>query len=127
MTKREKLIDFIQEMDYRDVVALHNEYCYKTNCFDDEIFTIDQLDELCNGQDAEWIANRVYFGDYNPSAEYLKFSAYGNFQSIFNHELFDYIDENEIADYILENNDHLYNDDILYILDDIEEDSDDEC
>lgn len=123
MTKREKIIDLIQKMNKPDAVALHNKYCYATNCFDDEIFDSDRLDEICYGQGAFWIACRVYYGDFNPNSEYIKFDSYCNFQSIYNYNLFDYIDENEIADYILKNDNDFDNNDIKYILDDIEEDS----
>ena len=121
MTKLEKIIDLIQEMDTSEQVCLHNEYCYKTNCFDDEIFTIDQLDELCNGQDLYWVACRCFYGDFNPTAEYIKFNGYGNFQSIYQFEIPNYIDENEIANYILDNDVDFENNDIRYILDDIDE------
>lgn len=120
MTKLEKIIDLIQEMNKPDVIALHNEYCYATNNYDDEIMDSDRLNEICNGQDAEWVANRVYFGEYHPQAEYIKFNGYGNFKSIFNYEVLDYIDENEIANYIIDNDIDFEIDNIRYILDDIE-------
>lgn len=126
MTKREKLIDLLQEMNKPDMVELHNEWCYTTNNYDDEIFNSDRLDEICQGQDAFWVACRVYYGDFNPASEYIKFNGYGNFQSIYNYNVLDYIDENEIVDYILENDEDFCNNDIRYILDDIEEDSEDE-
>lgn len=123
MTKREKIIDLIQEMNKPDAVALHNEYCYATYNFDDEIFNSDNLDEICNGQDAFWIVCRAYYGDFNPNSKYIKFDGYGNFQSIYNYNIFDYIDANEIADYILENDNDFGNNDIRYILDEIGEES----
>ena len=121
MTKREKIIDLIQEMNKADAVVLHNEYCYATDSFDDEIFEIDRLDEICDGQDAHWMACRIFYGDFNPTADYFKFNGYGNLQSIFTYNIFDYIDECEIADFILEKDNDLCNDDIRFILDDIEE------
>jgi hypothetical protein len=121
MTKKEKIIDLIREMNKADAIALHNEYCYNTNGYDDEILDIDRLDEICAGQDAYWMACRIFYGDFNPAADYFKFNEYGNIQSIFTHNVFDYIDEYEISSYIIENDNDLYNDDIRYILDDIEE------
>ena len=119
MTKREQLIDLIQEMNKPDAIALHNEYCYATNNFDNEIFDIDQLEEICQGQDAHWLACRIFYGDFNPNADYFKFNGYGNLQSIYTYNVFDYIYECEIADYILEHDENFYNDDIRSILDDI--------
>ena len=122
MTKLEKIIDLIQEMSKPDAIALHNEYCNNVSKFDDEIFDIDELEEICQGQDAYWLACRIFYGDFNPTADYFKFNGYGNLQSIFTYCVFDYIDENEIATYILENDEDFSNNDIRYILDDIEED-----
>lgn len=119
MTKREKIIDLIQKMSASEQVCLHNEYCYNVNNFDDEIFDIDRLDEICSGQDVYWIACRIYFGDFNPHCEYITFDAYGNFQSISELGVLDYINEAEIADYILENDEDFDNNDIRYILDDV--------
>lgn len=126
MTKLEKLIDYIQELSTPAAVALHNEYCYATNNYDDEIFDNDNINEMCAGQDAYWIACRVFYGDYNPNSEYVKFNSYGNFQSIYNYNIFDYIDENEIANYIIDNDEDFGESDIRYILDDIEEELENE-
>ena len=115
------LIDLIQEMDKADAVALHNEYCDKTNNFDDRIYSSNELNELCTGQDADWIANRVFYGDYNPVAEYIRFDGYGNFKSLFTYQITHEIDENAIADYILENDDDFDINDICYILSHSEE------
>ena len=116
MTKKEMLIDLIQEMDTSDIVALHNEYCDKTNNYDDRIYDSDEINELCTGQDVYWIACRVFYGDFNPSAEYIQFDGYGNFKSLFNYQIPHEIDENAIADYILENDDDFDINDICYIL-----------
>ena len=121
MTKLEKLIDYIQELSTPAAVALHNEYCFATNNYDDEIFDNDNIDEMCGGQGVYWIACRVFYGDYNPNSEYVKFNGYGNFQSIYNYNISDYIDENEIANYIIDNDEDFGENDIRYILDDIEE------
>lgn len=123
MTKREKLINLLQEMNDCGIVMLHNEYCYKVNNFDDEIFTIDMFDEILQGSEPWDIATKVFFGDFNPSYEYFKFNAYGNIKSLCKWELYQVIDISEIVDYIIKNNCYFDNDEILYILDDIEEDS----
>ena len=122
MTKREKLIDLLQEMNDFAIVLLHNEYCQLTNNYDDEIFTIDMFDELLQGFDPWEIACKIQFGDFNPSYEYFKFNGYGNIKSICKYEIDRYIDTGDIVDYIIENNYSFENNDILYVLDDIKED-----
>lgn len=116
MTKREKLIDLLQEMDISKLIDIHNTYCYEISDYDNEIFNMDDLDEICNGQSAFWVACRVYYGDFNPYDDYLKFNGYGNFKSMSKYEAGQEIDENEIVDYILDNNHDLYNSDICAIL-----------
>lgn len=121
MTKKERLIDLLQEMNHSELVLLHNDYCAAIDDFDNQIYDIDQLDEICQGQDAHWVACRVFFGDFNPSFEYFKFNAYGNIQSICKWGLDRFVDIPEIVDYILEHDFSFENNDVLYILDDIEE------
>lgn len=124
MTKREKLIDLLQEMGDIALIMLHNEYIQKTNNYDDEIFTIDMFDEIFNGYDPFDIATKIHYGDFNPAYEYFKFNGYGNIQSICKWEIDRFVDITDIADYIIDNNCDFDNNDILYILDDIEEESD---
>lgn len=124
MTKREKLIDLLQEMNYPDIVPLYNDYCNAINDFDNQIYDLDQFDEMFNSLDPFDIATKIYYGDFNPAYEYFKFNGYGNIQSICKWEIDRYIDINDIVDYILDNDCDFDSNDILYILDDVEEDSD---
>lgn len=117
MTKREIIIELIQEMSIGDAVMLHNEYCYETNRYDDEIFECDRFDEVFDGYTPTDISNRIHFGDYNPYAEYFTFNGYGNIHSVHKYEVFDHIYEDEIADYIIENDNDFGFDDIRDILD----------
>lgn len=121
MTKKEKLIDLLQEMSDSELTYLHNEYCYNTNNYDDEIFTIDMWDDIFTNMDTFDIACKVFYGDFNPSYEYFKFNGYGNIQSICKWEIDRFVDINDIVDYIIDNNYSFENNDISYILDDIEE------
>ena len=122
MTRNEKIIAALEEMDGAHLVWIHREYCDAVNAYDDVIYNMYDFDEIMNGQTPEWIANRIYFGDYNPNAEYFTFNGYGNVESIFKYQLTDYIDIEEIAAYIDDNDNALYDDEIQEILDEIEED-----
>lgn len=114
---KEKLLACIDEMDAGDLIALHNEYCGAVNDCDRYIYSMDDLDMLCNGKDAFWIACRTYFGDFNASDDYIAFNGYGNFETLNDYNLKSYIFADDIADYIARNNDSLYNDDIQDIID----------
>lgn len=126
MTKEQKIIDLLQNMDDSELVCIYNEYCQKVNAFDNEIYSIDMFDELMQGLDPYTLACRVAYGDFNGGYEYFKFNGYGNIQSICKWDVDRHVDINEIASYIIDNDDGFDNNDILYILDDIEGDSDNE-
>lgn len=137
---REKLFDqvmnVLKNLDDSELVYVWNEYCDRVNCFDDRIYSMDELDEIFSGQDVTYILNRAFFGHdqwsddsaFNPNREYFTFNGYGNLISMdcigWNEyaEKFmcDYIDEDAITDYVLDNLDALECDEITDILDDFE-------
>lgn len=123
MTKRERLIDLLQEMNYSELVLLHNDYCAAIDDFDNQIYVIEQFDEIFEGVAPFDISLRIFYGDFNPNYEYFKFNGYGNIKSICKWEIDRFIESVDIVDYIIEKNFDFDNNDILYILEDIEEDS----
>lgn len=79
--KVEAIKNIIEDMDDSDAVALHNEYCYETNDYDDEIIEMEIFDEICEGMTPSDIANHIVYGDFNPNHDYFHFNGYGNFES----------------------------------------------
>lgn len=117
MTKKELITTALENMDTIDLISVHNEYLDNVNGYDDRIYSMDEFNEQFEGMDAERIANCVHFGEYIPHAEYFKFDGYGNIQSLYYYQVTEHIYIDEIADYILKNNDDLYNADIRSALD----------
>ena len=109
MTKKELIIAAMEDMSDSELLCIHREYLDAVNGYDDYIYSMDEFDEILHGQTPEWIANRVFYGDFNPNYEYFKFNGYGNLQSICSYELKDYIYIDDIAAYIVDNDDALYN------------------
>lgn len=66
--KVEAIKNIIEDMDDSDEVALHNEYCYETNDYDDEIIEIERFDEICEGMTPSDIARSIVYGDFNPKS-----------------------------------------------------------
>ena len=136
----EKLLELFKDMDDSDIVSVWNEYCYASNSYDDEILDYDRLEDLikCDSQnDAFYWINRFFYGsdDYsneggaNPNRDYFIFNSYGNiisFDYIYNSysEKFNHIDIDALIDYIVENKESFYNDDIQAILDEEENEED---
>lgn len=79
--KVEAIRSIIEDMDDSDAVALHNEYCYKTNDYDDEIIEMERFDEICEGMTPSDIARSIFYGDFNPNHDYFHYNGYGNFES----------------------------------------------
>ena len=79
--KVEAIKNIIESMDESDAVALHNEYCYETNNYDDEIIEMERFDEICEGMTPSDIARSIFYGDFNPNHEYFHYDGYGNFES----------------------------------------------
>ena len=115
MAKREKLIDYINGMGIEEKIALHNTYCDAANCLDNCIYTMDDMEEVLYGVDKWELVRMVQFGDFDCTKEFWSFNGYGNLDSYDARELPIYAED--IADYVLSNEDSLGNDEIKEILD----------
>ena len=120
MTKREKLIEYIDGMSVDKKLALHNTYCDAANCMDDCIYTMGELEETLDGVDKWELVRMIRFGDFDFMKDFWQINGYGNLDSYNAWELPIYA--SDIADYILSDEDSLGNDEIQYILDEEEED-----
>ena len=120
MTKREKLIEYIDGMSVDKKLALHNTYCDAANCMDDCIYTMGELEEILDGVDKWELVRMIRFGDFDFMKDFWQINGYGNLDSYNAWELPIYA--SDIADYILSDEDSLGNDEIQYILDEEEED-----
>ena len=122
MTKTGMIKDLLENMSESKLYTIANEYFDKTEYYDNTIYDMDEFDEIMSGMSPSDIALKIFYGDFRPNDHYFKFDGCANFQS------FDYIsdevDLEEIADYIVNNDEDFDNSDIREILD--EEDEDDE-
>lgn len=124
MTKQDKIKELLENMSDGELLSVYNEYCDSANIYDNGVYDMEEFDEIMSGQDPWEIARSCFYGDFRPCDKYFSFNGYGNLVS------FDYISDKisveEIAEYITENNNALYNDDIQEILDEEEENTDEE-
>jgi hypothetical protein len=104
MTKQKQIVEFLNNLDVDNLIIVHRDYCDAVNCFDDEISCIEDFEDVLCGLNAFEVACRVTYGDFYPAAPYFRFNAYGNIQSIWESEIYEYIDVDLIADYAVENN-----------------------
>ena len=122
--KVEAIKNIIEDMDDSDAVALHNEYCYETNNYDDEIIEMERFDEICEGMTPIEIANHIFYGDFNPNHEYFHYDGYGNFEST-NYPT-DWIYPGDIAREVVDREESFGNDEIQEEIDSWSEDEDED-
>ena len=123
MTKTEMIKDLLENMSESQLYIIANEYSDKTNYYDDRIYDMDEFDEIMSGMSPSDIATKIFYGDFRPNDNYFKFDGYANLES------FDYIsdevDLEEIADYIVDNDEDFDDSDIREILDEANEGGED--
>ena len=122
--KVEAIKNIIEDMDESDAVALHNEYCYETNDYDDEIIEMERFDEICEGMTPSDIARSIFYGDFNPNHEYFHYDGYGNFEST-NYPT-DWIYPGDIAREVVDREKSFRNDEIQEEIDSWTEENDEE-
>lgn len=121
MTKRERLIEYINGMGVEEKIALHNAYCDAAGCMDDCIYSMDDLKEVLDGVDKWELVNMIRFGNFDFTKEFWGINGYGNLVSYNAWELPIYAED--IADYILSKENSLGNDEIKEMLDEEDEDN----
>lgn len=122
--KVEAIKNIIKDMDESDAVALHNEYCYETNDYDDEIIEMERFDEICEGMTPSDIARSIFYGDFNPNHSYFHYDGYGNFEST-NYPT-DWIYPGDIAREVVDREKSFGNDEIQEEIDSWNEENDEE-
>ena len=90
----ETIIDEINAMNQDELVYLNNVYCDSINYMDNYVYNNDEeFFELINLSGLQ-VAQRIHFGDYNYSHEFVTFDGYGNFQS------YSYFDKSMLVDLV---------------------------
>lgn len=118
MTK-EKIVDYINSMNTDEIVALHNSYCEAANSMYDCIYAMDELSDVLCGVDTWRLVDMMRHGDFDFTKDFWQINVYGNLDSYDAWEL--PIFAEDIADYILSEDDSLNDDKIREILDEEEE------
>ena len=113
--KKQKIVDYINGMSIEEKIALHNTYCDASNCMDNCIYAMDEIEEVLDGVDKWELVRMIRFGNFDCTKEFWGFNGYGNLVSYNAWELPVYAED--IADYVLRKEDSLGNDEIQEILD----------
>ena len=126
----EKIKAIIEEMDDGDKIALWNESCRECNYYDDEIYSMDEFNDIMDGYLPFDIVQKIYYGgNFNPNSSYFYFNGYANLVSL------DYPDVekspfciDDLVDRIVRNENAFGNDEIADVLngEDGEDDEEDD-
>ena len=113
-----KLKELFESMEDYKLIGVWNDYQDNTRG-GGHIYDMDEFNEIMEGFKPWEIARASYYsGKFCPAHNYFWFNAYGNLESSDFPKYDIYIDD--IIDYIIRNNDNLYNDEIQEILEDNE-------
>lgn len=122
MTIKERIIEAIENLSSDEAVSLWNEYCSEDNRMDDYIYSMNEFDEIMGDMKPWDVARTCFYGDFCPAHDYFWFNGYANLES----SDFPSMDDKspfyakEIAEWIVNNDDSLGNDEIQDILNEYE-------
>ena len=99
---RQAVIEYLETLDYSELVAAHNTYCEVANYNDDVIHINDEdfFETYFSNKPIEAVRAAQY-GDYNVAHDYVVFNGYANLVSL--NDPSEHVSLTEIADCILKN------------------------
>ena len=117
--KRDIVEGAVDNLSENELLNIWDNYCDCNNYYDDKVYYVSDLDELCYGMKPTEIISR--YGDLD-GFEYFKDGVYTEGSN----SLLDLIDYGALIDYIIDNEEDFDNSDIANALEEIEEENDDE-
>lgn len=106
-----KLMELLENMDAEDLRNVSNEYDEVVCCYDDVIYRMDEFDDVFQGGTPTDIAKRILGEDFSLDDDYFVFTIYG-IESFSRFNLINYVDIEEVVEYIIENKNCLGNSDV---------------
>lgn len=123
-TRRDAIRGYIQDLRDYEQVNLWNDYCEAQDCCDNRIGGMDEFDDLFYGLRPLEIVRRLD-SSFNPNHAWFYFDGWGDVCST-NHPEADVIQQDDIAEYIDESGDSLYDSGIAELLESWDEDDGDD-
>ena len=122
-TRRDAIREYIKNLRDYEQVNLWNDYCEAQDCCGNQIWRMDDFDDLFYGRSPLEIIRRLD-GTFNPNHARFYFDGAGGVCST-NHPEDDVIQQDDIAEYIDESGDSLYDSGIAELLENWDEDDED--
>jgi hypothetical protein len=123
MTKEERLQNIIDNMEDDELISAWNERCDSYSYDDDHIYYMYEIDDLfCDVKVSDFLSNLA--DDFRVGDNYFKDGVFG-IESF--DDIYDVIDDDDLIEYIINEDDDLGNDDIREILNEEEEEDEEVC
>lgn len=107
---KEEIKEILENLDDCELLRIWNEFDqYNT------IYTSEEFGEICDSMTATDLANKIFYGDFNPNHNFWTFNGYENFES--SDDLADFIDFDDLADYCIRNDEDFDDQELRDILD----------
>lgn len=119
MKTQNEVKEYLENLSDSELLSLWNEYRRGQYC-DGDIYDMEEFDEICGSMNPSDLACKIFYGKFNPNDTYFIFNGYTNLES--SNYLDDFIDIDELAGYIYDNDDSLDDYDLRNFLDEDEED-----
>lgn len=111
---KSKIKEVLENLKTEDEYCIAKEYCIEGNYMDSEPFRIDDIDEILGEMKPSEIIEK--YGELSTfHSSYFYYNGYANVTEW--NELSDTVSIEELTEYIIDNEDSLYNDEIQSILD----------
>lgn len=82
MTREEAIRNYVEQLNGDDLTYLLQHMNRYDGCFEEATYyDMDEFDEFLVGYTPTEIAQMIFYGDFNPNADYFRFNAYGNLES----------------------------------------------
>lgn len=82
MTREQAIHNYVEQLNGDDLTYLLQHMNGYDGCFEEATYyDMDEFDEFLSGRTPMEIAQMIFFGDFNPNADYFHFNVYGNLES----------------------------------------------
>lgn len=116
----ERITETLQdEISESELMYIWNQYCEEVKYDDDMVYYMYELDDFWSGRSPLAIIRDTQNNEFDANDEFFRFRWFGLDSSS---DLFDFVEFDDLANYIYDNRTSLNNKDIQSILDEVEDD-----
>ena len=120
----EKVKSVLENLSDDDLLSMWNDYTDLANYSDSRVFNMYELDDIFYDSKASDVLNKIDWGSFNLNDEYFIFNGYGLLES--SDDLADFVYIDDLARYIVNNDETFDNAELEELFEEDEENEDDE-